>query len=288
MSGNLMLCRLYLDRGCTNGVHCPAVHVASSDHMWERIEPRPSIHLTYEPGFFVYCYDFDRRYYYKLPSETIFPTVGSENFVVLFNEHGPNFRAKYILCRNLTVDKVCELGANCSDIHCIEQDLSKFCKTDTHHWEEPHVSRYPRLPHGMSVRVYAQNSGDLYDDYPSDKVLLTAGSQQYVEAYQQEGNQIPTRKKMQHCAHFRMNKLCRQGPSCRFIHVPVAGDDVQPSPATDTGLSPQESTAFQQGSASSVPARSPTTTTVNRSPQSSGAPTVSPTRSHNPYSFCLE
>ncbi|KEG07231.1 hypothetical protein DQ04_10491010 [Trypanosoma grayi] len=204
-------------QSCRLGELCPKVHVAQ-EHTWNYITHDINRNTgLYEPGFILQCYDPCMTHYYSIPSEFIFPTRGSNEYVKMHNEHGDNFKAKFKLCDAMTNKGKCELGATCEDIHTAFQDLSEVEGNATHIAEPAMLMRYPRLRTDVIVRVFEQNSNEAWVDYPGDQVLVTLGSRQYMAAFDAEGT-IP-KKKMQHCAHFRTKNLCRMGENCRFLHV---------------------------------------------------------------------
>ncbi|EPY17553.1 hypothetical protein STCU_10533 [Strigomonas culicis] len=84
-----------------------------------------------------------------------------------------------------------------------------------------------RLPADMVVRCYNKNSCDIFNDYPGALVLMTEGAKVYKKAHEALGNQLPAKKRMQHCAHFRANDMCRLGASCRFLHVLMTAQELE-------------------------------------------------------------
>lgn len=214
-----IICRDFLERtGCGNGAYCHHVHVLGKEHMWEPIEAIVDQATGfYTPGFHINCYDASMIKYLAVPSDTVMPTAGSTNYIAMFNDNGENFKARYHLCQQMYETSNCYNGHQCKDIHSRLKDFRTVVSLDTHVCDEEILPYYPRLPPSMIVRVYQQNSTDDYADFPGDQVLLTNGSQQYMDAYNAEGH-IP-RKKMQHCAHFRLKRLCRIGAGCKFLHV---------------------------------------------------------------------
>jgi hypothetical protein len=162
----------------------------------------------------------------------------------MFNEHGENFKARFQVCKMMYDMSSCTNSGSCSDIHTTLKDFSGVLGQETHVCDEETLSLYRRLPDDVTVRVYQQNSTDDFNEFSGDKVLLTLGAQQYLDAFMNEGRRIP-RKKMQHCAHFRLKRLCRMGPGCKFIHVILEGQGGSTNPLDDDmdtyGLASQSS-----------------------------------------------
>ncbi|RNE98361.1 uncharacterized protein Tco025E_09235 [Trypanosoma conorhini] len=213
-----VVCEEFMDnKNCPYGDSCTQVHVAR-EHTWDFItsETNRSTGL-FERGFVVHCYDPRMTRYYPIPSELVLNTRGSREYIKMYNEHGDNFKAKFKLCERMLTCGECSLGESCDDIHAIRNDLWNMESTTTHIAEPEQLSHYSRLPANVTVRAFEQNSKDSFVDYPGDQVLLTLGSLQYLAAFEAEGA-IP-KKKMQHCAHFRTNRLCRRGEDCRFLHI---------------------------------------------------------------------
>lgn len=218
-SGSTLCCD-FLDRaGCQAGAFCNSVHVMGKEQLWESIVPTVNPESgTYLSGFHVSCYDPSMVKYLSLPSDTVTPTSGSANYVSMFNEHGENFKARFQVCKMMHDTNTCASGNGCTGIHTSLKTFSGVLGQETHVCDEETLSLYRRLPEDVTVRVYQQNSTDDYNEFSGDQVLLTLGAQQYQDAFIGEGRRIP-RKKMQHCAHFRLKRLCRMGPGCKFIHV---------------------------------------------------------------------
>ena len=256
------ICTNYFSReGCRSGPSCPYVHVAGKEHTWQLIEPLLSPEGKYMPGFVVRCYDVSMVKYLEIPSGVVMPTSGSASYIDQFNNSGENFKARYQLCGQFTGTGVCAAAERCNGIHCIATNFSSFQCHDTHVGDEPSLLRYyRRLPPDVTVRAYQQNSSEDYEDFSGDRVLLTQGAQLYADLFRSEGNQFP-RKKMQHCAHFRLKRLCRMGEACKFIHVvPTnpATSSVASAPALGTlpNGTDDEVRGFVQASTTS-PLRSP-------------------------------
>lgn len=211
------LCQNFLDGHCDNGNGCPNVHVPRQ-YLWVKINPQLTPDHLYEPGFEIRCYTADMSAYYRIPSEYIIRTQGSDRYVELFNENGDNFKEKCMLCPTLMSKGCCEIGEKCELVHCCLPDISKLPCIITHIAEAERVKQYEHLPTNVVVRVFQPNTGDGSEDYPGNDVLRTVGATQYEEAFNNEGG-IPSSMKMQHCAHFQSKKLCRLGKGCRFLHV---------------------------------------------------------------------
>ncbi|RNF11814.1 hypothetical protein TraAM80_00648 [Trypanosoma rangeli] len=213
-----VVCEEFMDnQNCPYGESCTQIHVVK-EHTWDFItsETNRSTGL-FEHGFIVHCYDPRMTQYYPIPSELVLNTRGSREYVKMYNEYGDNFKAKFKLCDHMLTRGECSLGESCDDIHAIRNDVWNMESTTTHIAEPEQLLRYPRLSANITVRAFEQNSKDSFVDYPGDQVLLTSGSLQYLAAFEAEGT-IP-KKKMQHCAHFRTNRLCRRGEGCRFLHI---------------------------------------------------------------------
>lgn len=215
-----LLCRANIDgTGCVKGNECPMVHCITKEHVWEPIAvpPTQSPDAPYPPGWLMRVYDADLTTYMEIPSSFFLPTAGSEEFISEFNKRGEQVKQQFKICRPFR-ETVCSDGAMCADLHCTAQDLSQFKCSVTHTNDETSLQRFPCLKQGFIVRVYVQNSPNEYDDFSSERVLYTMGAEKYLEAFRNEGGHIP-RKKMQHCAHFRIKRMCRLGAGCKFIHA---------------------------------------------------------------------
>lgn len=239
----LLLCLDFLSPpGCPHGSGCDKVHVAGLEYTWEAIEPTATVRemtkvkncdngeketvmeeeTMYNAGFVVRCYDPTLTKYYNIPSESIIKSAGAEKYIAMYNEHGDNFKAKFKLCPELMGEGQCSRGYDCEDIHCV---LSNFSALEENHSHRTHINdeasmaEAPRLPAEVRVRIFEPNSVDQFKDYSGNYVLITEGAKTYLKFYEQEGHAIPLRKRMQHCAHFRIKDMCRQGEGCRFLHV---------------------------------------------------------------------
>lgn len=212
------VCEDFLNnQSCPFMESCCKVHVLK-EHTWNYITPDVNRCTgLFEPGFTVHCYGPRMEHYYPIRSEYVLKTRGSLEYVKMYNEHGDNFKGKFKLCEDMLSCGKCNMGEACDDIHAIRNDVWNMESNTTHIFESDMLARYPRLPARILVRAFEQNSKDCFVDFPGDQVLQTFGSRQYLTAFEAEGN-IP-KKKMQHCAHFRTNRLCRRGESCRFLHV---------------------------------------------------------------------
>lgn len=212
------VCEDFLDnQSCPFLESCCKVHVLK-EHTWNYITAGVNESTgLFEPGFTVHCYGPRMEHYYPIRSEYVLKTRGSLDYVKMYNEHGDNFKGKFRLCEDMLNCGKCNMGEACDDIHAIRNDVWNMESNTTHIFEHDMLARYPRLPSRIVVRAFEQNSKDCFVDFPGDQVLQTLGSRQYLTAFEAEGT-IP-KKKMQHCAHFRTNRLCRRGESCRFLHV---------------------------------------------------------------------
>ncbi|AIO02214.1 zinc finger protein family member, putative [Leishmania panamensis] len=222
----LVLCLSFLSpKGCMHGSGCDKVHIAGLEYTWPQVEAKEvnkDGKKAYAAGFFVHCYDPTLTRYYKVPSGSVYVTKGSADYVSMFNDHGDNFKMKFKLCA-LTLERAeCDKAEECEDIHCSIADLEVVRENSANatHINNPEaMADVPRLPSDMTVRVFNQNSFDTWRDYPGSNLLITEGAKAYQKQYEQEMNSVPTRKRMQHCAHFRLKDMCRLGESCRFLHV---------------------------------------------------------------------
>jgi hypothetical protein len=225
-STKLVLCMNFLSpHGCIHGSGCDKVHIAGLEYTWPQIEAKEvdkNGKKGYAAGFHVHCYDPTLTRYYKVPSESVYVTKGSSNYVSMYNDHGDNFKMKFKLCPSIIDHTECSKGDDCEDIHCTISDLETVRESSanaTHINNAEAMANVPRLPAEMTVRVFNQNSFDTWHDYPGTNVLITEGAKTYQKQYEQEMNNVPIRKRMQHCAHFRLKDMCRLGASCRFLHV---------------------------------------------------------------------
>lgn len=224
------LCEDFLSGECPSGNHCRLVHVPRH-HLWERLEPgEVECTHTYTEGFTLCCYTMDMNYYRKIPSEYIMITDGSEKFIDVFNDSGDNFKEKFFLCPDVSTERGCTRGAQCTNIHCVCGDLSQFESVRTHIARADAADPYPRLPSDVEVLVFPPNGGDGVL-FTGDKVLVTAGAREYEASFKQSKG--VRKERMQHCAHFQNNKMCREGERCRFLHV-MTDEVVAPSPESAT------------------------------------------------------
>ncbi|KAG5489950.1 hypothetical protein JKF63_00068 [Porcisia hertigi] len=230
----LVLCLNFLSpQGCIHGSGCDKVHIAGLEYTWPQIVAEvmeKDGKKAYSTGFFVHCYDPTLTRYYKVPSGSVYVTKGSADYVNMFNDHGDNFKMKFKLCAATLERTVCEKGEECEDIHCSLADLEMVRQSSanaTHINNAEAMADVPRLPADMTVRVFNQNSNDTWRDYPGGNLLITAGARAYQKQYEQEMNCVPARKRMQHCAHFRLKDMCRLGESCRFLHVLPTEQEIQ-------------------------------------------------------------
>lgn len=233
-AASLVLCLDFLSpRGCVHGSGCDKLHVAGLEYMWDPIEvtvvTKDDVGV-YTKGFRLHCYTPSLAKYYNIPSEFIEVTKGSADYVTMYNEHGDNFKMKFKVCAAILAKQVCESGPECSDIHCSLEGLTgaeELHSHATHINNAEDMQGVTRLPADMKVRVFDQNSANTSHDYMGTNVLLTEGAKTYAKYYMQELNRIPVRKRMQHCAHFRLKDMCRLGESCRFLHVLPTPEEIQ-------------------------------------------------------------
>lgn len=253
----LVLCLDFLsEQGCPHGSGCDKLHIAGVEYTWETIEPTTVVRdikkmknydngekeivtekeTMYLAGFQVRCYDPTLTKYYSIPSDCTIETEGSTQFIAMFNLHGDNFKAKFKLCEELISEGLCGRKSACPDIHCL---LSHFEQLEQSHSNPTHVNDAeamedePRLLAEMQVRVFEPNSNDRFRDYSGDFVLVTQGAKEYQKHYDLEGGKIPPRKRMQHCAHFRLKGMCRNGGSCRFLHALFTPEEIAEKAADD-------------------------------------------------------
>ncbi|KPI89236.1 hypothetical protein ABL78_1659 [Leptomonas seymouri] len=225
-STKLVLCMSFLSpHGCIHGSGCDKMHIAGLEYTWQQVTANiveKDGKKAYTAGFHVHCYDPTLTRYYKVPSESVYVTKGSSDYVTMYNDHGDNFKMKFTLCQSVIDHTECSKGESCDDIHCAVNDLETVRENSanaTHINNADAMADVPRLPSDMTVRVFNHNSFDTWHDYPGINVLITEGAKAYQKQYEQGMNNIPTRKRMQHCAHFRLKDMCRLGESCRFLHV---------------------------------------------------------------------
>lgn len=230
----IILCLDFLSpRGCPHGSGCDRVHIAGIEYMWDSITPMRAIRDDgtpgYEPGFQIHCYDPSLAHYYNISSECVQETKGSTDYILMYNEHGDNFKTKFKLCADMLTNNFCERKDQCADIHCSSKDFENVRDSNmntTHICDPDAMAHIPRLPNYITVRVFEQNNFDMFRDYNGSNVLLTEGAKTYAKYYEQDNNTIPLRKRMQHCAHFRLKELCRLGGSCRFFHVLPSSEEL--------------------------------------------------------------
>lgn len=145
-----------------------------------------------------------------------------------------------------TTDHSKDNSDNNNEVNIKDRDSGVAYKVMSTHINDQNAMRsVPRLPANMVVRVFDQNSADTFHDYRGSQVLITEGAKTYAKFYEMQstssaphhnngsgGNRglgnIPPRKRMQHCAHFRLKDLCRLGASCRFLHVLPTSEEIIP------------------------------------------------------------
>lgn len=211
-------------QGCIHGTGCHKVHISDIQHMWEPIEPLQANNGSsmYAAGFCFRCYDASQTHYLSVPSEFVERTKGSDDYIVMYNQHGENFKSKFVLCNAYLQSNSCEKGDQCPNLHCTEKDLERLFSSDTsatHQNNAELMANVPRLPHEVLVRAFDQNSSESFHDYHGSQVLVTQGARTYLKSLESEQPNFPSRRRMQHCAHFRLKDMCRLGESCRFLHV---------------------------------------------------------------------
>lgn len=219
---------------CPRGTTCQYVHVSGLHYAWEPVDSSTREvegKKMYLPGFCFRCYDPSQTHYLKVPSESIEFTKGSTEYIMSYNLHGENFKSKYALCQQFMKNQgQCEKGVMCNSLHCTEKDLNSLYTNDNStstHLNDPLLMRnVPRLPQGICVRAFDQNSTDSYRDFDGSQVLVTDGARSYLKCNGSESNQFSARRRMQQCAHFRLKSMCRLGESCRFLHVLPIDEDV--------------------------------------------------------------
>ncbi|CBH15538.1 hypothetical protein, conserved [Trypanosoma brucei gambiense DAL972] len=213
-----VICEDYMHKlHCPEGDQCLKVHVAA-EHTWNYILPHIGAPQgIFQHGFTVRCFHPSMTEYFNIPSELVYYTKGSMEYIYDYNEHGDNSKKKFVLCEEMINNRICMSGMACEDVHAVMDDFSSVGRNSTHIVDEKLLPLYPRLRPDVVVRVFEQNSTEEYKDYTGDQILVTDGARQYLLALDVEGA-IP-RKKMQHCAHFRTKHLCRMGSGCNFIHV---------------------------------------------------------------------
>lgn len=231
----LLLCLENLSsQGCPHGSGCHKVHISDMQHMWEPVEPTQVSAqdgtIMYAHGFFFRCYDPSQTHYLSVPSESVQATKGSGEYIVMYNQHGENFKSKYMLCARFMQAGMCEKGDQCPNLHCLEKDLDRLYSnegTTTHQNNADLMRTVPRLPNEVVVRAFDQNSSESYHDYLGSQVLMTQGARAYLKSLESDQGGFPTRRRMQHCAHFRLKDMCRLGESCRFLHVLSTPEELQ-------------------------------------------------------------
>lgn len=219
---------------CPRGSACQYVHVTDIQYAWEPVDSSTVTvggKKMYLPGFYFRCYDPSQTHYLKVQSENIQVTKGSTDYIVSYNQHGENFKSKYVLCQQFMAnDGQCEKGEMCTNLHCTEKNLNRLGTTDnstsTHLNDPVLMQNVPRLPQGFRVRAFDQNSNATYRDYDGSQVLMTVGARLLLRSTSDEHNQYNARRRMQQCAHFRLKSMCRLGESCRFLHVLPSAEEV--------------------------------------------------------------
>jgi hypothetical protein len=155
-------------------------------------------------------YNTDHTHYFRLPSETVLMTKGSQKYIQLFNSHGPYLKYRFQLCwEHLTGG--CRFGERCSFIHCVS--MSGVEVTDVH-YNAPEATQQMHAP-GSVLNVFFPNTSTESDSIPTEAIAVTQGS---ISATSPETSGW---RRPHHCAHFLFNHLCTRGSLCNFIHVVV-------------------------------------------------------------------
>eukprot|EP00759_Apiculatamorpha_spiralis_P040513 PhF_6_TR39063/c1_g1_i1/m.58458 len=71
----------------------------------------------YTPGWVLKAYSSDHELIYRVPSEHISLTKGSEKYIRLHNQYGPNTRYQFQMCSEYQA-RTCKFKDRCSFIHC--------------------------------------------------------------------------------------------------------------------------------------------------------------------------
>eukprot|EP00760_Papus_ankaliazontas_P014586 PhM_4_TR16108/c0_g1_i1/m.28590 len=159
-----------------------------SGRSWSKIHPvhvssQDGSQTTYAPGWTMCAYNADHTHYFRVPSECVIITRGSQKYIELFNAHGPYTKYRFQLCwDNLT--GTCRFKDMCSFIHCTSLTSSEV--TDVHYKLEDVAHAVHDA--GTTLRVYKPNSCMTYDEIPSDLIYVTQGSQLAFEAQNEENN----------------------------------------------------------------------------------------------------
>jgi hypothetical protein len=193
------------------------------------------------------AYNADHTHYFRIPSESILVTKGSQKYIQLYNAHGPYTKYRFQLCwENLAGG--CRFKERCSFIHSVP-GTSNYDVTDVHYNAED--ATHATHPAGYALRVYVPNSQTTFEDIPSDMLYCTQGS---VFALNNLHN--PSARRAQHCAHFYLNHVCTRGSMCNFIHSMAKASLMQASRThttdSQTTLQKMEAGGVSSGSVGNV------------------------------------
>eukprot|EP00759_Apiculatamorpha_spiralis_P051856 PhF_6_TR5523/c0_g3_i1/m.7842 len=224
----IYLCQDYMSSStCTAGANCTFLHAhGSSASGWNHIPLENRINLdgktTHDAGWSVQSYDNTLTNFLDIPSQYIIQTQGSITYAMQFNDHGPNGKFRFQICKNYSSGS-CDAGGKCPYIHAHPTFTATSSATIHVNYvlDDISSSRYEMLPPGLVIRVFDPNVRQQYKDVPSEFIVRTQGSESYM------ANPHP-KIRLQHCAHFYLKKICNRGPLCNFIHVADVDPDAPP------------------------------------------------------------
>jgi hypothetical protein len=184
----------------------PLSKKASAQRSWEQIPldaaPQLDGNTPHQSGWTLHAFDCTMTAPLRIPSERVMQTSGSLNYITEFNQHGPSARSRFHVCADF-VHGYCPRLGSCPDIHSRDLGTSPPPSATIHVNAQP--SRFPLLPPGQVITVYNPNNRSQSSEIPSERVLVTRGSEAYWANPALGLRQF-------HCAHFYLRKMCNRGP----------------------------------------------------------------------------
>ncbi|KPA78622.1 hypothetical protein ABB37_06222 [Leptomonas pyrrhocoris] len=205
----------------------PQARARSSAHPQRQPQqPQPPQQLPATESDITEVFDPDFKYIYNV----------STNAVV----HLPPARlniTRLVLCRNYRPcdPRSCAMGGNCKFVHA-DCDYAKLEAHPIHVnyiWRHESLCTYPRLPPGEKLTVWAPNNKQPATLIPSERILVTKGSQAYMICLQSVRSGLASPEELEHtaplshCAHYYFNRMCNRGERCNFIHAVHVDPNVQ-------------------------------------------------------------
>jgi hypothetical protein len=199
------------------------------------IYPESTVMLA--PGHVLTFFPQDMSRMYSAPSHLVAVTRGVVEYLVEYNQLGPNkTKMKLFCCTAFRKTSHCDNGYHCREVHPVMVaktvdepapasssgegkvafEFHPDITYNTVHSRSASAAAYPRLPPGITFRLSLPNTQSMLDDVASELVFVTKGSRDYYDQVMR--NETP-HVNMQHCAHFSKNGMCCFGLECQFVHV---------------------------------------------------------------------